>query len=402
MKTKTKRNKLKLGLVVPHIFMHEDVLPHVIFSPAELALSLAEGVDSNDVSVTLYTPGPVRTRVKNVTADLSYFEKELAGRGDTYLDLLKKHPFTFVTLSRQVQSEIIAKAYSDANEDKLDIVHVYTNEEDTALPFSKMCKKPVVFTHHDPFNFLVKYKNVFPKYPELNWISVSYAQRRGMPENTNWVANIYHGIDENDFTPVKNPSNDYVAYVGRIIRPKGLHLAIDAVKAHNRQNNTNLKLKIAGKHYAGHKKDRYWKEEIQPRLGDEIEYLGYISDKEDKRELLANAKALIVPSTFEEPFGLVLIEALACGTPIIGLNSGAIPEIIQDGKNGILIYRKNADHESKIVDESVSANDLARAIGHINSLDRKICRKDFEERFKEKRMCEDHSDLYIKLSSGTT
>src|SRR6185437_16908609 len=165
MKKTTPTNRpLRIGIVVPHIFMHREIIPHVIFSPAKLALSLSKGLDALGASVTLFTPGPVDTKVRNITADLSYFEHELALRGDSYTELLKKHPFTFITLARQVQAELIAKAFAMANDGKLDLVHIYTNEEDLALPFAQLCSKPVVFTHHDPFNFMVKYKNVFPKY----------------------------------------------------------------------------------------------------------------------------------------------------------------------------------------------------------------------------------------------
>lgn len=214
---------MRVGIVVPHIFMHRDILPKVIFSPAQLALDLAEGLQAAGTEVTLFSPGPVDTTVRNITADLSYFETELAGRGDTYVDLLKKHPFTFITLARQVQSELIAKAYAMANTGDLDVVHIYTNEEDIALPFASLCTKPVVFTHHDPFNFLVKYKNTFPKYKGLNWISMSYAQRKGMPKDTNWVGNVYHGLSDDALHPVAQPSGDYIAFIGRIIQPKGVH-----------------------------------------------------------------------------------------------------------------------------------------------------------------------------------
>ncbi|MEO5950220.1 MAG: hypothetical protein ABIQ04_02120, partial [Candidatus Saccharimonadales bacterium] len=146
----TTKQKIRVGLVVPHIFIHRDILPEVIFSPGKLALNLANTLSEYDIEVTLFTPGKADTHVRNVTADLRPFEQELSGRGDTYIELLKKHPFTFISLARQVQSEIIALAYDMANRDELDIVHIYTNEEDIALPFAKLCHKPVVFTHHDP------------------------------------------------------------------------------------------------------------------------------------------------------------------------------------------------------------------------------------------------------------
>lgn len=364
--------------------MQRQILPHVIFSPGRLALSLAEGLRALGASVTLFTPGPVDTTAANLTADLSYFTKELAGRGDTYVDLLKKHPFTFITLARQVQAELIARAYAAANRGDFDVIHIYTNEEDTALPFAQFCHAPVVFTHHDPFNFLVKYKNVFPKYASLPWVSLSYAQRSGMPADTNWAGNVYHGLAPGDFTPNYNPAGDYLAYLGRIIEPKGLHLAIAAAKK------VCLPLKIAGRHYSG-KKDAYWQEVILPQLGDGVEYVGFIDSQVAKQEFLGNARALLLPSIFEEPFGLVAIEALACSTPVIGLKSGAIPEVIMDGKTGFVVS-KNADVVA----------DLARAITQIPTIDRRACRLDFERRFTAQRMCADYLKIYGKLTKRPT
>ncbi|MBI2797767.1 glycosyltransferase [Candidatus Saccharibacteria bacterium] len=386
MKTK---KPIRLGLVVPHIFLHRDILPNVIFSPGKLAIELAESLDQNDVDVTLFSPGPVETKVKNITADMSYFENELKLRGDTYTDLLKKHPFTFVTLARQVQAEIIAKAFAVANNNELDIVHIYTNEEDLALPFAQFCQEPVVFTHHDPFNFLVKYKNIFPKYSQLNWISMSLSQRKAMPKETNWIANIYHGLGVDLFTPVNNPKNGYIAFLGRIIEPKGLHLAIEAVKKYNGTARQPLKLKVAGKHYAEHSKDSYWQKTIEPELNGLIEYVGFIKDVGAKNEFLGNAKALIIPSLFEEPFGMVMIEALACGTPLIGLDSGAIPEVIVQNKTGFIVDRTK--DLQKMIDG------LATAIGKVEEIDRKACRQEFEDRFTLERMCTEHRQTYKRL-----
>lgn len=384
-----KKNKVRVALVVPHIFLHRDILPNVIFAPGTLALDLAKGLADFDIDITLFSPGPVDTSVPNINADMSYFEAELASRGDNYIDLLKKHPFTFVSLARQVQAELIAKAFSDANDDKFDLVHIYTNEEDIALPFAKLCNKPVVFTHHDPFNFSVKYKNNFPKYTELNWISISMSQRAGMPKKTNWIANIYHGVDPNIFIPNFDTSSNYIAYIGRIIKPKGVDLAIKAVKKYNKTAKIPLKLKIAGKHYADGGKDEYWQKEILPKLDNEIEYVGFINDIKLKNEFLNNAKALIIPSTFDEPFGMVMIEALASGTPLIGLASGAIPEIITK-KTGILVDK--SESEEKIIDG------LVDAIKGIDKIDRKACRADFNNRFTINHMCSNHAEVYYKLT----
>ncbi len=385
---------MRIGLVVPHIFMHRDILPKVIFSPGTLAITLAEGLQDLGAEVTLFSPGPVDTKVKNLTANLRYFEEELRGRGDTYIELLKKHPLAFITLARQVQAELIAQAFAMANDDELDVIHIYTNEEDIALPFAQFCQKPVVFTHHDPFNFLIKYKNVFPKYKHLNWISMSYAQRKGMPKDTNWIANIYHGIDEHLFKPNYKPNGRYLAYLGRIIEPKGLHIAIQAVKQYNQSVPAAQRyaLKIAGKHYASHEKDTYWQKHIKPRIdGKEIEYLGFLSSAPEKQTFLGNAAALLVPSLFEEPFGIVVLEALACATPIIGLDSGALPEIVSQNQTGILATKKvSADG----IDKAKTSNALTNAIKQLESVDRKECRRALQENFTLQRMCQSHLSLY--------
>ncbi|NTW61979.1 glycosyltransferase family 4 protein [Candidatus Saccharibacteria bacterium] len=387
----TQSSRIRLALVVPHIFLHKDILSDVIFSPGQLALELASGLNDYGVDVTLFTPGPIDASVRNVTSDMSYFEAELALRGDSYIDLLKKHPFTFVTLARQVQSELISSAYTAANNDEYDIVHIYTNEEDTALPFAKLCNKPVVFTHHDPFNFLVKYKNIFPKYSHLNWVSMSMAQRNTMPVNTNWVANIYHGLNHDDFRPQKSPKLDYIAYLGRIIEPKGVDLATRAVKQYNQTADVKLDLLIAGKHYSDQGSDKYWSTKIEPELDEHIKYVGFIKGKSKKANFLGNAKALIIPSTFDEPFGMVMIEALACGTPIIGLDSGAIPEVI-NGKNGILVSKSDS------IDGTVAG--LSTALKQIEDVDRDQCRSDFENRFTLERMCSEHAETYRKLTKS--
>lgn len=378
---------LRVGLVVPHIFMHRDILPHIIFAPGHLAISLANQLQRENVEVTLFCPGPIDENIEQVNADLSYFEAELAARENSYIELLKKHPFTFITLARQIQSELVAQAYQAANSGQFDVLHIYGLEEDIALPFAQFCRIPVVFTHHDPFNYLVKYRSVFPKYTDLNWISLSYAQRKTMPQKTNWLANIYHGLDPVQWK-ADEPKGNYVAYLGRIIEPKGVHMAITAIKKYNLVHpNAPLTLKIAGKHYSDQAKDSYWKERIEPELTNKhIKYVGFIGETNKKQLFLGHAKALLVPSLWSEPFGMVMIEALACGTPVIGLESGAIPEVVEHKITGFVV-RKHAT-------EAKTVAGLVGAIEQIDSIDRKKCRHHFETRFTLEKMCHNHIEAY--------
>lgn len=404
---------MKIALVVPHIFMHQQILPDVIFSPGKLALDLAHGLVERGHQVTLFTPGPVEhylqdTQIQNLTADLTLFEQELTVRGDTYLDLLKKHPLTYISLARQVQSELVAQAYELANQGRYDVVHVWCNEEELALVNARFCKVPVVFNHHEPFNFLTRYRAIFPKYPNLNWTSFSYAQREtfGLPvEQVNWVGNVYHGLPVDQYQLETNPE-DYLLYMGRIIQPKGVHYAIAAAKQ------AGKRLKIAGKHYAGHSKDKYWQEFVEPELdGDQIEYVGFVKDVEDKQALLGKAQALLMPSTWQEPFGLVAIEAMACGTPVIGFDRGSLPELVENGTNGWVVDYQEEEKAKKnghIVNKNwqqlqkdqffqFNLERLVSAINQINQLDRKKCRQKFVKRFELEKMADGYEALYQNL-----
>lgn len=375
---------LRIGLVVPHIFMQQALLPQVIFSPGALSLELARGLAGLGAQVTLFTPGPVDTPVRNLTANLAGFEAELLARGYGTIELLKRHPLVFVSLARQVQSELIAQSYRMLSAGELDVVHIYTNEEDIALPFARLVSGPVVFTHHDPFRLLIKYKHNFGQYADLNWLSLSQAQRLGMPARTNWLANIYHGLDQHVWVAPAPRSRDYVLYLGRIVEPKGLHLAIAAARK------ANLRLVIAGKHYAGHSKDTYWTDRIEPQLQvGKAEYVGYVSSVAERQELLAGAAALLVPSIFDEPFGMVMIEALASGTPVVGLESGAIPEVVQSGRTGYVV-RPGATEE-------ITTDGLAEALKRVTQLSSADCRADFEFRFTLERMAQEHLGVYTSL-----
>jgi len=369
----------RVALVVPHVFVGDELREKVIFSPGELAREFADadwaaltgvaGRECPDIRLTLFTPLPVKCRAENVVADSSGFERELAGRGYGYLELLKKHPALFVAMSRQLQGEVIAEAFARANAGEFDVVHIYTNEEDQALIFADLCCKPVVFTHHDPYNFLIKYKSVFPRYRQRNFVSMSMAQRWTAPKGTNFVANIYHG-SRPDLQPTRK-KNDFL-YVGRIIKPKGVDLACEAARR------AGVRLKIVGKRY----EDDYFERQVEPYLDEKIEYVGFRRG-EALKKLMAEAQALIMPSQFEEPFGMTAIEALAVGTPVIASRNGALPEIVEEGKSGYF-----ADTVEEIV----------RAMGRVEKIRVEDCVNRVVEQFSLEKMLREHAKLWRKLS----
>ncbi len=370
---------MKIAILVPHVFMWNKI--KTIFAPARLALDLAEGLEKLGHEVTFFSPGPVDTKVKNINSDLTYFTEEVEAitklkiEDGAVSELIKNKPLTFLTLSRQIQSDLISRCYKMANQGEFDIVHVYTNEEETAMAFSELVKVPTVFTHHEPFNFLARYRTNFQKYKHLNFISISKSQQKAYPD-INFVGNVYHGIDANRFE-FNNTPKDYFAFLGRIIKPKGVHLAIQACLE------TGQKLEIAGKHYSGHGGDRYWEEKIEPFIdGKQIEYVGYISTDAEKSEFLGNAKGLLMPVQWEEPFGMVMLEAMACGTPVVGFAKGSIPEVVKDKVTGIVVE---------------DLEDMKSGLGKINEIDRKEVRDYVEKEFSLKNMAQQHEKIYKQL-----
>lgn len=375
---------MKIALVAPHLYLRAEFSGKVIFSPGELFVSLANELAKNGVEVHSYTCGLVNDLDTSVTqhiADDSYLISELGHRGYGLDELYSKHPLACLTVARQMQVEVIAKAYgSDA-----DITHVYMNEEELALSFAELAKMPVVFTHHEPYNYLLKYRSLFPKYASSrNFISISNSQRNSLPE-ANWVGNVHHGLAPDKFQ-LQEKKSDYFAFLGRIIEPKGVHLAIQAaLKA-------GVKLKIAGKHYGQTEKDDYWQNFIVPHIdGNQIEYVGFLSTTAEKQEFLGRAKAMIMPSTWEEPFGLVVLEAFACGTPVIALNRGALPEIISPGVNGVVMdYEDNQDNV--VLGLADSMKNITKLVGNPSEI-----RSSFTTNFTASKMAAGYLDVYRKL-----
>ena len=209
------------------------------------------------------------------------------------------------------------------------------------------------------------------EYRDVPLVSISHNQRQPMP-NANWVGNVHHGLPMELHT-FRHGSGDYLAFLGRVSPEKGLERAIEIARR------TGHKLKIAAKIYD---EDRpYYEHTIEPLLRSSssfVEFLGEIGGA-NKDEFLGDAKALLFPVEWSEPFGLVMIEALATGTPVIAWRRGSVPEVVQHGVTGFVVSN---------TDEGV------KAVTQLHHLDRKVCRKDFETRFTSERMAKDYLRLY--------
>jgi glycosyltransferase involved in cell wall biosynthesis len=250
-----------------------------------------------------------------------------------------------------------------------DIIHFHLDY----YPFSLFSRQDVPFltTLHGRLD-LPEHQPMFATFADIPIISISNSQRRPVP-NAGWLRTIYHGLPEGLLTP-QPVAPRYLAFLGRISPEKRVDRAIRIAQR------CGLPLKIAAK-VDGADRD-YFEREIRPMLDSPgIELIGEIGDA-DKPAFLSAALALLTPIDWPEPFGLVMIEAMACGTPVIAFNRGSVPEIVDDGVTGF------------IVEDELSA---VGAIGRLDRLPRAAVRKRFEERFTATRMAEDYLSAYRSL-----
>jgi glycosyltransferase involved in cell wall biosynthesis len=253
--------------------------------------------------------------------------------------------------------------------DRFDIVHFHYDM--LHLPLFRRLEVPYITTLHGRLD-LPELQPVYSEFLEAPLVSISNAQRRPL-EWANWAGTVHHGLPETLLQPVAEREG-YLAFLGRIAPEKRPDLAIRlAVES-------GMRLKIAAK---VDKADTvYFETIIRPLLGAPgVEFIGEI-DERQKPDFLGKAAALLFPIDWPEPFGLVLIEAFACGTPVIAMARGSVPEVVEDGVTGFL-----AD----------GIPDALAAIGRIGSFDRGRIRREFERRFTARRMAEDYVALYQRL-----
>jgi glycosyltransferase involved in cell wall biosynthesis len=240
-----------------------------------------------------------------------------------------------------------------------------------SIPLGGLVETPVLHTAHGPLDGEPGriYEGLGRLAPDVGLISISLNQRRPQPE-LNWAGNCPNALDLQLY-PCKPHRGDYLLFLGRMSPDKGAHRAIWVARE------TGLPLKLAGK-MQDPKEERYFHELVEPHLDDEIEYLGEVTHGE-KVELLQNARVTLFPIEWEEPFGLVMIESMACGTPVIATRHGAVPEVIEDGLCGIIVddYRE-----------------MPAALERADSLDPLECRRYVEERYAPQRMVEDYLRVY--------
>jgi glycosyltransferase involved in cell wall biosynthesis len=241
-----------------------------------------------------------------------------------------------------------------------------------------LVETPVVHTLHGPLDGEPGevYERIGRLVPQVGLVSISLNQRRPKPDLP-WIANCPNALDFSLY-PCKPHRGEYLLFLGRMSADKGAHRAIAVARE------TGLPLKLAGKKQDP-KEVEYFAEYVEPHLVDGTEYLGEVTHGQ-KVELLQDARATLFPIDWEEPFGLVMVESMACGTPVIATRRGAVPEVIEHGRSGIIVD---------------SYREMAAALEQADAIDPLECRRYAEERFAPERMVADYVEAYRKAIGVT-
>jgi glycosyltransferase involved in cell wall biosynthesis len=252
---------------------------------------------------------------------------------------------------------------------EFDVLHFHTDY--THFPATRTLQLPAVTTLHGRLD-LPDLVPLYQQFDRLPLVSISQAQRHPLGR-VNWIGNVYHGLPMRSYK--LNPrGGDYLAFLGRISPEKRPDRAIQIAKR------AGLKLKIAAK--VDQVDREYFENQIRPLLNEpHVEFLGEIKDAE-KNGFLGNAYAYLFPIDWPEPFGLTMIEAMACGTPTIAFRNGSVPEIIDDGVTGFIVDTED---------------DAVKAVTRVETLSRTRCRATFERRFTSCRMAKDYLSIYEAL-----
>ncbi len=282
----------------------------------------------------------------------------------------------------------ISKLIEDSK--KFDIIHLHVGRVIFGMPFVKFSHCPVVFTIHE--SFLPQFIPVMNKFKNCNLVSISNAQRKALP-HLNYVSTIYHGIEVEKYPFSKNPKNNLL-FLARVSQEKGVESAIEVSRE------TKIPLDIHG---PGNK--NYLAKSVFPFLSKKVVYHGMTKQYSKKwYNAYKNAKVLLVPIKWEEPFGLVMIEAMACGTPVVAFARGSVPEIIKDGETGFIVNSSLKDKRGNWIVKKTGVKGMQEAVEKIYSLKeedyqkmRKKCRKHVEEKFSVSRMGDDYEKLYSQL-----
>jgi len=341
---------MKIAQIAP---LFESVPPQAYGGTERVVSYLTEALVELGHDVTLFASGDSKTRARLVPV----VERSLR------LDPRQPDWLMWHTM-------MLDRVFAEAPD--FDVLHFHVDF--LHFPLARHCLTPCLTTLHGRLD-LPDLAPLHRYFREQALVSISHSQRRPLA-SSRWLATVPHGLPQDLYRFHPDPG-DYFAFVGRISREKRVDRAIAIAQA------AGVPLRIAAK--VDRADETYFEKEIRPLLKHPlVEYIGEI-DQSGKNDFIGNARALLFPIDWPEPFGLVAIEALACGTPVIGWRCGSVPELIDDGITG------------RIVDSLPQAIEAAR---HIDGIDRRACRAAFERRFTARQMAERYLAVYAVLGDA--
>jgi glycosyltransferase involved in cell wall biosynthesis len=342
---------VKIAQVAP---LFEAVPPGAYGGTERVIAVLCDCLVAQGHEVTLFAPETSETAAK-----LEAFEQPLRERFSRE-ELVDLAPH----LHLQMLAELCRRA------DEFDVVHSHLDI--WTLPFTLLCDTPTVLTMHGRLD-LDYLRDLLPRYASVPLVSISDDQRRAVADlDLTWAATVYNGLDFTSYQDVTHDSDGYLGFVGRIAEEKGPLAAIEIARR------CGLPLRMAAK--VDPLDEEYYEEEVKPEMGPDVEFIGEIEEP-DKPAFYAGARATLFPSDWPEPFGLVMIESLAAGTPVIALRRGSVPEVIEDGVTGF------------ICDD---VEGMVRATERIDEIDPEDCRR-HAERFSSEAMCRGYEQVYADV-----
>ena len=263
----------------------------------------------------------------------------------------------------------VGRAYTMA--DQLDIIHHHTGG--IGLPLAHLSTTPAVVTVHTPIS--EAFQPLYQEFKKPYIVAISRDQLQDhIKIGLHSAGAIHHGLPMEHY-PFSKEYDNYLLYVGSIWHAKGTHIAIAVAKR------LNLPLIIAAKLGADAPAQQYFKEIVEPQLGGNIQWIGEVTE-EERNKLMSRTMAFLHPATWREPFGLTVIEAMACGAPVVAFNKGSMPELIEDGKTGFLVEDED---------------EMVEAIKKVETIDRTYTRAYALKNFSAKRMTDDYERLYKQI-----
>lgn len=335
----------------------DEAVPPLYYGGTERIVAyLCDALVDMGHDVTLFASAESRTRAKLARM------RDQAIRLDR--TVLKSHLAAHLAMMHEVRSR----------QDEFDVLHFHTDV--IHFPLFEDIADRTLTTLHGRLD-LKDLPNVVMRWPDYPVASISDRQRKPLP-HANWAATVQHGLPMKQFRFSPAPQGRYLAFLGRVSPEKGPIRAIEIARA------AGIPLKIAAK--VDPHDEAYFHKRVEPLLDDPlIDFIGEIGDA-DKSDFLGNALALLFPIDWPEPFGLVMIEAMACGTPVIAFNCGAVPEVVDDGVTGFVVN---------------SPEEAVAAIRRLKILNRLRIRHVCERRFSAVAMAKRYLDVYARLVGGS-